>query len=433
MLVKFIVSNFKSISKEQEFTMVAGAKRNHYDHIYEFDNVKILKGSAFYGSNSAGKTSIVDAFSVSKKIITDGLENESTDYSGQYCRTKSENKTKTTHFEYMIEVDKELFYYGFEVVLSELAIKKEWLYKYEPINDNEIEIYSIDYETGESNYPYFESSDEEKNSLRFHYESAVNDNILLLKQVGKMKFIEENSVLYVIKKVYQWFKNKLYVGIESKMYKGDYLSSFNKIVNRMKLDICDSKLVECDDVDSDIASSVFNALTNALKIDKKEDVDFYCPGYSFSLKDNKLTVREVHTKHRSSNSEFNIREESKGTLELIELIPMIYPECNDCTFIIDEFGSNLHPVIAPEVIKAFYELNADNKCQLIVATHQTSIMTSDIFRSDEIWMVDKKDGESEFYSLADFNIRSDIKWDRQYLEGRFGALPIFSDDGGPCD
>ena len=60
-------------------------------------------------------------------------------------------------------------------------------------------------------------------------------------------------------------------------------------------------------------------------------------------------------------------------------------------------------------------------------------MTSDIFRSDEIWLVDKKDGESEFYSLADFNIRSDLKWDRQYLDGRFGALPIFSDDGGPCD
>ena len=108
MLVKFIVSNFKSINEEQEFTMVAGSKRNHYDHIYEFGNVKLLKGTALYGSNSAGKSSIIKAIDFSKTVITKGYAKLSKIVTESYCRTKKDNETKNSHFEYMIEIDDDI-------------------------------------------------------------------------------------------------------------------------------------------------------------------------------------------------------------------------------------------------------------------------------------------------------------------------------------
>ena len=46
---------------------------------------------------------------------------------------------------------------------------------------------------------------------------------------------------------------------------------------------------------------------------------------------------------------------------------------------------------------------------------------------DEIWFVNKrKTGESDIYSLEEYNTRFDQKIDKAYLEGRYGGVPIFN-------
>jgi len=47
-------------------------------------------------------------------------------------------------------------------------------------------------------------------------------------------------------------------------------------------------------------------------------------------------------------------------------------------------------------------------------------------RRDEIWFVEKnQQGSSSCYSLAEFKIRPDLKVEKGYLNGRFGAIPFF--------
>ena len=62
--------------------------------------------------------------------------------------------------------------------------------------------------------------------------------------------------------------------------------------------------------------------------------------------------------------------------------------------------------------------------QLIVTTHDTGLLDMGL-RRDEIWFVDKeKSGNSKLASLAEFKVRSDLKIDKGYLNGRFGAIPL---------
>ena len=54
-------------------------------------------------------------------------------------------------------------------------------------------------------------------------------------------------------------------------------------------------------------------------------------------------------------------------------------------------------------------------------------MDFDLLRRDEIWFVNKRNsGESDIYSLEEYNTRFDQKIDKAYLEGRYGGVPIFS-------
>jgi len=53
--------------------------------------------------------------------------------------------------------------------------------------------------------------------------------------------------------------------------------------------------------------------------------------------------------------------------------------------------------------------------QLIFTSHDLSTMSSEMFRRDEIWFVAKGNEKGE-------SIRKDAKFDKQYLEDKYGAV-----------
>lgn len=101
------------------------------------------------------------------------------------------------------------------------------------------------------------------------------------------------------------------------------------------------------------------------------------------------------------------------------------------TLIVDELDSKLHPVLLKYIINLFSNMKINrNKAQLIFTSHDLSTMNSEVFRRDEIWFVVKgTEQNSQFYSLVEFknykgeSVRKDAKFDRQCLEGKYGADP----------
>jgi hypothetical protein len=130
----------------------------------------------------------------------------------------------------------------------------------------------------------------------------------------------------------------------------------------------------------------------------------------------------------------NINQESDGTQKLFNVLPLvIIALAEGRLLVIDELDAKLHPKLLKFIIMLFKnpEINIRN-AQLIFTSHDVSIMKSSVFRTDEIWFACKLDDESSdlysLYELRDENenhIQPSAAYDKQYLEGRYGADPYF--------
>jgi len=99
------------------------------------------------------------------------------------------------------------------------------------------------------------------------------------------------------------------------------------------------------------------------------------------------------------------------------------------TLIIDELDARLHPIITRQIIKLFNDKNYNtNNAQLIFATHDTNLLDNKFFRRDQIWFTEKNMfGETALYSLVGFKIRNDASFEKDYIAGKYGAIPFIGD------
>ena len=96
MLIGFKIKNFRSFNELQHFSMIAGKTRNFNEHICEKRGKKILKFSSIYGANASGKSNLVLAINLGKKMI---LSNSAAIFSNQYFRFDKNNIDKSSYFE----------------------------------------------------------------------------------------------------------------------------------------------------------------------------------------------------------------------------------------------------------------------------------------------------------------------------------------------
>ena len=105
---------------------------------------------------------------------------------------------------------------------------------------------------------------------------------------------------------------------------------------------------------------------------------------------------------------------------------MLITKRDDTVFIIDELERSLHPKLTERFLKLFVDTHTNERMQLLFTTHEAAIMDQDLFRRDEIWFVERDaSGASSIYSLDRFKERYDRKLSKAYLEGRYGAIPVF--------
>ena len=130
--------------------------------------------------------------------------------------------------------------------------------------------------------------------------------------------------------------------------------------------------------------------------------------------------------------ELSLSEESDGTRKLIAALPAILIALQEGRLvIIDELDAKLHPKLLRYVISLFKNPKINkNGAQLLFTSHDMSTMKNTVFRRDEIWFAALNEKRSsEIYSLYEIRhednerIKSTAAFDKQYLEGRYGADP----------
>ena len=88
----------------------------------------------------------------------------------------------------------------------------------------------------------------------------------------------------------------------------------------------------------------------------------------------------------------------------------------------------MHPLLCHAFLKFFVESCPGACQQMVVTTHETHLLDQDLLRRDEIWFAEKdQEEQTRLYSLADMKVRNDVRLEKGYLQGRFGAIPFIGD------
>jgi hypothetical protein len=124
---------------------------------------------------------------------------------------------------------------------------------------------------------------------------------------------------------------------------------------------------------------------------------------------------------------FPLSDESLGTRRMLTIaVPLLIALERGNTLVIDEIDSSLHPVLVRKLVKMFSnpKLNLHG-AQLVFNTHDVTLLDNSLLRRDQIWFTEKApDGATHLYSLQEFKPRKTEAFSKNYLQGRYGAIPI---------
>lgn len=452
MLIRFNVKNFLSFfenesGQSEEFSMIAGKVRNKKEHIYDNDKIKLLKFAAVYGANASGKSNLVKALNFMKKTIVDGLPKGHTD---MYCKTDRANKEKESYFELEIMLGNKYYAYGFEVILSQSKFVSEWLVELKS-DGSEKNIFTRDIENGETEFSSELKRDKKSYDKLKNYAEDIQEDtsVLLLSIMNKYKknLYEKYSNLRVFRNVYIWIDDMLDINYPNRpisdysyMAKTEKMDEVCKIIKAFGTGITGFQMVDVD------PEKIFMLIPKQIRGEILEDIEIKKANiHRMKLKkigfvmrsnkeffilniasDGKIEGKTIKFLHGKENILFDISEESDGTVRILDLIEVLLSGANK-TYVIDELDRCLHPSLTCKFVETYLQLAAERNIQLIVTTHESRLLDLDILRRDEVWFVDKRiTGESDIYSLEEYNTRFDQKIDKAYLDGRYGGVPKFS-------
>jgi len=407
MLCQFIVKNFKSYRDETVFDLQAANIDEHAESLLHHgdDDKTFLPVSVIYGPNGGGKSGILEAFNcliqrITWPLILMKLEGENqrsfmerSDFSK--CVPFLFNETspnEPTEFTIFFRVDGLEFRYALSLFKNDVVA--------ESLHSKKIGV--------KRSAMIFER---DKNGVTLGAsmrKDHINTNVS-----PNMPYLSFLSISYNIAKIYsinQWFM------MCSLYYTAQGIPSI--LIEPPKVtpnDIFDKKRF----------------------LEIVAEIDIPIDGYAIKHGDDKDSAHDIYVIRKKDGKTFNLnlREESQGTRKLFNLLPIALVALKaGGVLIIDEMDASLHPKLLRYIIKLFKNKKVNtNNAQLIFTSHDVTTMKGDLFRRDEIWFAAKNDeGASEIYTLYEIRdtdgtrVRANAPFDKQYMQGRYGADPYLS-------
>ncbi|HAF86318.1 MAG TPA: transporter [Sphaerochaeta sp.] len=438
MLARFTVGNFLSFNKNQTLSLIAGEVQKNKARLYQAQDMKLLKFGSIYGANASGKSNLVKAMSFALKIILTGTA--SILNTQCYYRLVSENREKPSYFEFEICINKKMYAYGFELNIFRKEITEEWLIELGSVRDKKI--FYRNTRTG--HYTYDDSLLEEDYVQRF--EIYISD-IRMVKDKTFLNYIifdkadlhRDNPNLVILKQVFDWFSTLAisFPDTPASMY--DSFAMENPQVLEKAIGSCATGIshVVFEEIPQE---KVFEGTPMDIRERIKHSMQQVCAepnrGMRLNLQgrlvfvscmDGKPTFKEVFFVHGNLKGQlFSLGEESDGTQRVLDLLTVLVTSRENSVFVIEEIDRSLHPQLTVHFIRNFLKLAEQKDIQLVVTTHESHLLDLKLLRQDEIFFVEKDStGSSTIFPFDKFKERFDKRIEKAYLDGRYGAVPLF--------
>ncbi len=416
MLLEFSIGNYLSFKAKATLSLYAASIKEHIDtNIFSTERYDLLKGVVVYGANASGKSNLIKAMSTMRRLVLQSFEQSSADELDIIpFLLSTETEKAPSFFEVVFLIDNVRYRYGFEV--DDHSVHAEWLF--EASKQAERPLFIREREGIEVMKAFPEGKD---------LEERTRDNALFLAVADQFNG-------KIAKRIVAWFNNFITIsGLSHERYKSvtfDLLE--NTPTRRALLDFYKKADLGFDDIaitkkqfdtrelPGEISESVLKQLMTDL------DGAF------------RIDIRTIHKKYDAQglvagNVEFDMRtQESSGTNKLFNISGPVFDVLNDGgLLVVDELDASLHPLLTLAITKLFNSKEFNHKnAQLIFATHDTNLLHYGNYRRDQIYFVEKDQyGASEMYSLVEYKeegktIRKDRSFEKDYIEGRYGAIPF---------
>jgi len=417
MLVEFSVANFRSIRERQTLSM-ARSKLKESDTLNEnsFSNsglagVELLRSCAIYGPNAAGKSNLLLALREMARIVDESATEmqRGDELAVKPFRLDSASRNAATEFEVVFISQGVRYQYGFAA--TEERITEEWL---------------IAFPKGRAQHWFARQWDDKKQQDQWQMGNRLQGKKQLWVESTRSNALFLSTAVQLnsqqLQPVYDWFNNTLRMTGVSGWRPGFTALLCDKNEYKAKvIDFLKAADVGIDDVV--VEKKVFDSR------DLPDDMPDEARSEVCKTLEGKEILSELNTVHHDNEGEaviFDFNDESDGTRKLFSFAgPWLDTLENGYVLIIDELHDNLHPKLVRFLVQLFHNDKTNpNNAQLVFTTHETSILSSEMFRRDQIWFCEKDQTQAtQLFSLTDFNYRTRENLEMAYLAGRFGALP----------
>lgn len=409
MLIQFRFKNFKSFRDDTILDFSATKITEHSDRVISAGYEKILPTAAIFGANASGKSNVIEAFRYMATYVL-----ESFSYGGDLDDKRTKNKKlKCTPFlfdntsrdaessfeVYFIDTEErgyKSYNYGF--TLNQDGIIEEWLNSKAKTAREYTQVF---YRNGDQ-LDLAGLPAKSQKLIRI----SLNKEALIVSLGAKLKVTK-------LKSIRDWFYNANFANFGNP-YENAFLSSL------LPEGFAENKSVQ-DKVVAYFSSFDPSIIGFHVEVMKGEDEDR-----------RHAKIDAIHRMVNGGTASIPLEDESDGTLKMFALYPALQDTLeNGGVLFVDELNARLHPLLVRSFLITFLnpEINLKH-AQLVFTTHDSWQLSNNLLRRDEIWFTEKNDsGVSVLYSLSDFvdedgvKIRKDESYEKNYLLGKYGAIP----------
>jgi len=423
MLIEFRVANFRSFKGEQVFSLVASKDSSCPGNLIPCEKFNLLKGAVIYGPNASGKSNLVKAISFMDWFIRNSAtrmnQGDKIDDIIPF-RLAVESRTQPSLFEITMLVKGVRYEYGFTATTD--RVFDEWLVACPPEGRRQRWLErQCNVETGQTSWAFRGPLKSVKKILR----ERTRDNGLALSRGAELN-------IKLLSDLFMWIREKLWVFDLSnrpvalmhktaERFKHDHIFRERVIELVRQADFGIERITVGDDFirPQDLPEKLKSLLSEKAMRDMVSS--------SFNVH----TIHKVHGTDIEERFDFE-KDESNGTQRFFAFAgPFLDALSRGVVMIVDELESNMHPLLTRKLVELFQSPEANRRgAQLILATHDSTLMEPTLFRRDQIWLVEKNEkGASEIFSLYDFKPkdrpRSTEAFQKHYMSGRYGGVPSF--------
>lgn len=414
MLVQFTVENFLSIRDKVYLSLEPSKDSEHPENLITKGDYKAVNSVAIYGANASGKSSLFKAITVALIMIRNSNNVQITDKLPMTpFKFDFESRNKPTSFEFtFIAKDGRKYIYGFSATTEKVV--EEYLYCYNTSKP------TLLFDLNENEKPKFNRAYKVKLEAAYQMNTA---NKLFLATATTWN-------VECTKSPFEWLAESIDTFTDVMELGGVAFEKYRTDENRKYIEFTKNLLKQAD------------INISSIEVDAKEVVggpalpfQIVVQGKIIPPNEGKHYDVEITTGHtvvdeNGEKTEFSLtlQEESIGTQLLFFYGPLLKDAFEKGkTIVLDEIDKSMHPSLVKFIMNLFRDPDVNkNGAQLIVTTHETGILSLEMFRRDQIYFTEKdsKSGVTDLYSLDEFSVRKTENIEKGYLMGRYGASPF---------